>query len=91
MLDADGNVWSTGYNSSGQLGIGNTDIQVQPKSDTKFPDVFLTYVGVDIFVEFPFPSCEFESFPTEYTYPFSASIIEQMEMYGQQDTIVQDN
>ena len=34
------------------------------------------YVGVDIFVEFPFPSCEFESFPTEYTYPFSASIIE---------------
>ena len=45
-------------------------------SDTKFPDVFLTYVGVDIFVEFPFPSCEFESFPTEYTYPFSASIIE---------------
>ena len=45
-------------------------------SDTELPDVFLTYVGVDIFVEFPSPSCEFESFPTEYTYPFSASIIE---------------
>ncbi len=31
MLDADGNVWSTGYNNSGQLGIGNTDVQVLPQ------------------------------------------------------------
>ena len=34
MLDADGNVWSTGYNNSGQLGIGNTDIQVLPQKMT---------------------------------------------------------
>ena len=39
MLDADGNVWSTGYNSSGQLGIGNTDIQVQPKQMTSVSGV----------------------------------------------------
>ena len=39
MLDADGNVWSTGYNSSGQLGIGNTDIQVQPKQMTSISGV----------------------------------------------------
>ena len=39
MLDAEGKVWGTGYNGSGQLGIGNTTLQTLPQQMTSISGI----------------------------------------------------